>query len=126
MWDGPALRKKRSHMSARNWSMVYMQDQVSDDSIFAMEAVQACIDRSRYPGRLMPVQPGHRVHGMEGLYIAAGLDPAASGFTAMVVIALDRQTRTRWLLEVVNRRPLAPQEMAKESGPVTDPDRSNE
>lgn len=126
MWDGPALRKKRSKMSARNWSMVYMQDQVSDDSIFAMEAVQGCIDRARYPGRLMPGQPGHRVHGMEGLYVVAGLDPAASGFTAMVVLALDRQSGHRWLLEVVNRRALPPHEMRSEMERLTDRYRVNE
>lgn len=126
MWDGPALRKKRSKMSARNWSMVYMQDQVSDDSVFAMEAVQGCIDRARYPGRLMPGQPGHRVHGMEGLYVVAGLDPAASGFTAMVVVGLDRQTGVRWLLEVVNRRALPPHEMRSEMERLTDRYRINE
>src|SRR5260370_29988609 len=103
-----------------------MEDQVSDDSIFAMEAVQACIDRSRYPGRLMPGQPGHRVHGMEGLYVVAGLDPAASGFTAMVVIALDRQTGTRWLLEVVNRRALPPPEIRKDIERLAAPQRNKQ
>ncbi len=126
MWDGLALAKKRRKMSARNWSMVYMQDQVSDDSIFAMEAVQGCVDRARYPGRLMPGQPGHRVHGMEGLYVVAGLDPAAAGFTAMVVIGLDRQSGTRWVLEVVNRRALPPHEMRAEMERLTDRYRINE
>lgn len=126
MWHGEALQKKRRKMSARNWSMVYMQDQVSDDSIFKMEAVQACIDRARYPGRLMPGQPGHRVHGMEGLYVVAGLDPAAAGFTAMVVLALDRQSGTRWLLEVVNRRALPPHEMRAEMERMTDRYKINE
>ena len=126
MWNGTALQKKRRKMSARNWSMVYMQDQVSDDSIFKMEAVQGCIDRARYPGRLMPGQPGHRVHGMEGLYVVAGLDPAAAGFTSMVVLALDRQTGTRWLLEVVNKRALPPHEMRAEMERLTDRYRINE
>jgi hypothetical protein len=126
MWPGPALAKKRKGMSARNWSMVYMQDQVSDDSIFKMEAVQGCIDRARYPGRLMPGQSGHRTHGMEGLYVVAGLDPAAAGFTAMVVIGLDRQTGVRWLLEVVNKRALPPHEMRAEIERLTDRYRINE
>lgn len=126
MWDGVALQKKRRKMSARNWSMVYMQDQVSDDSIFSMAAVQGCIDRARYPGRLMAGQSGHRQHGMEGLYVVAGLDPAASGFTAMVVVGLDRQTGIRWLLEVVNRRALPPHEMRAEIERLTDRYRINE
>jgi len=126
MWHGVALQKKRRKMSARNWSMVYMQDQVSDDSIFKMEAVQGTIDRARYPGRLMPGQPGHRLHGMEGLYVVAGLDPAAAGFTAMVVLGLDRQTGIRWLLEVVNKRALPPHEMRAEMERLTDRYKINE
>lgn len=126
MWHGEALQKKRRKMSARNWSMVYMQDQVSDDSIFKQEAVQGCIDRARYPGRLMPGQPGHRLHGMDGLYVVAGLDPAAAGFTAMVVLAVDRQTGTRWLLEVVNKRALPPHEMRSEMERLTDRYKINE
>lgn len=126
MWHGTALQKKRRKMSARNWSMVYMQDQVSDDSIFKMEAVQGCIDRARYPGRLMAGQPQHRLHGMEGLYVVAGLDPAAAGFTSMVVLGLDRQTGTRWLLEVLNKRALPPHEMRAEMERLTDRYRINE
>lgn len=126
MWHGEALQRKRSKMSARNWSMVYMQDQVSDDSIFKMEAVQGCIDKARYPGRLMPGQSGHRKNGMEGLYVVAGLDPAASGCTAMVVLGMDRQTNTRWLLEVVNTRAMPPHTMRSEMERLTDRYRINE
>lgn len=120
MWPGEALARKRKKMSARNWSMVYMQDQVSDDSIFKMEDVQGCIDKARYPGRLFDGQSGHRKHGMEGLYTVAGLDPAASGCTAMVVIGMDRQTNTRWLLEVVNERAMPPHKMRAEMERLTD------
>lgn len=111
MWDGPALARKRRKMSARNWSMVYMQDQVRDDAVFKMEDVQGCVDRARYPGRLMAGQSDHRKHGMDGLMVVAGLDPAAAGFTAMVVLGLDRQTNQRWVLDVVNKRGMPPHEM---------------
>jgi hypothetical protein len=126
MWDGGALQRKRRKMSARNWSMVYMQDQVSDDSTFSMEAVQGCVDRARYPGIMVDGASQHRQHGMEGLYVVAGLDPAASGFTAMVVIGMDRQTGVRWVLEVVNRRALPPHEMRSEIERLTDKYRINE
>jgi hypothetical protein len=63
---------------------------------------------------------------MDGLYVVAGLDPAASGFTAMVVIGLDRQAGTRWVLEVVNRRALPPHEMRAEIERLTDRYRINE
>lgn len=114
MWDGPALAKKRRKMSPRNWSMVYMQDQVADDATFPMEAVQGCVDRARYPGRLMAGQADHRRYGMDGLVVLAGLDPAAAGCTAMVVIGLDRQSGQRWVLDVVNKRAMPPHEMRAE------------
>lgn len=126
MWDGEALQRKRRKMSARNWSMVYMQDQVSDDSVFSMEAVQGCVDRARYPGIMVDGASQHRRHGMEGLYVVAGLDPAASGFTAMVVVGMDRQTGVRWILEVINRRALPPHEMRTEIERLTDKYRINE
>lgn len=126
MWDGPALAKKRRKMRARNWSMVYMQDQVADDAIFKQEDVQGCIDRARYPGRLMAGQSGHRRYGMEGTTVIAGLDPAAAGCTAIVVIALDRQTNERWVLEVVNRRGMPPHELRSEIQRLTDRYRINE
>ncbi|UQA91646.1 hypothetical protein [Streptomyces halobius] len=120
MWDGPALAKKRRKMSPRNWSLVYMQDQVADDAIFAMEDVQGCVDRARYPGRMFAGQSDHRTYGMDGLLVVAGLDPAAAGYTAMVVIGLDRQTGVRWLLDVINKRAMPPHEMRAEIKRLTE------
>lgn len=119
-WPGEALAKKRRKMSPRNWSMVYMQDQVADDAVFKMEDVQGCIDRARYPGRLMAGQSDHRKYGMDGLHVVAGLDPAAAGCTAMVVIGLDRQTGVRWVLEVVNKRSMPPHEMREKIKHLTE------
>lgn len=126
MWHGEALAKKRRKMRARNWSMVYQQEQVAEDSVFKQEDVQGCVDRARYPGRLMAGQSDHRQYGMEGMTVVAGLDPAAAGYTAMVVIALDRQTGQRWLLEVVNKRQLPPHQMRAEINRLTDRYRINE
>lgn len=120
MWDGPALARKRRKMRARNWSLVYQQEQVAEDAIFKQEAVQGCVDRARYPGRLMPGQPQHRKHGMEGLTVIAGLDPAAAGYTAIVTLGLDRQTGERWLLEVVNRRAMPPHDLRAEIKRITE------
>ncbi|WP_327719891.1 hypothetical protein OG381_34455 [Streptomyces sp. NBC_00490] len=120
MWDGKALAKKRRKMSPRNWSMVYMQDQVADDAVFKMEDVQGCVDRARYPGRLMDGQSDHRRYGMDGLLVVAGLDPAAAGCTAMVVVGVDRRTGVRWVLDVVNRRGMPPHEMRSEIERLTE------
>ena len=119
-WPGRALAKKRARMAPRNWSMVYMQDQVADDAVFKAENVQGCIDRARYPGRLFDGQPEHRPYGMDGLMVIAGLDPAAAGCTAMVVIGLDRRTGQRWVLDVVNRRGMPPHEMRSEIERLTE------
>lgn len=119
-WPGPALARKRSKMRARNWSMIYMQDQVADDAVFKQEAVQGCVDRARYPGRLMAGQSDHRTYGMEGLTVIAGLDPAAAGYTSIQVWGLDRQTGERWVLEVVNKKALPPHDLRAEMFRVTD------
>lgn len=111
MWNGPALARKRRKMSPRNWSMVYQQEQVADDAVFRQEAVQGSVDRARYPGRMFPGLPQHREHGMEGLAVIGGLDPAAAGCTAMVVVGLDRRTGVRWLLDARNKRSMPPHEM---------------
>lgn len=120
MWDGPALARKRRKMRARNWSMVYQQEQVADDAVFKAEDVQGCIDRARYPGRMFAGQSDHRKYGMDGLLVVAGLDPAAAGCTAMVVIGLDRSTGVRWVLDVVNQRGMPPHEMRAEMQRLTE------
>lgn len=114
MWPGEALARKRRKMRARNWSMVYMQEQVADDATFKAEDVQGCVDRARYPGRLMAGQSGHRKYGMEGVTVIGGVDPAAAGYTAMQVWALDRQTGVRWVLEIVNKQALPPHKLRAE------------
>ncbi|MEW2498356.1 hypothetical protein AB0942_33210 [Streptomyces nodosus] len=120
MWHGGALARKRARMAPRNWSMVYMQDQVADDAVFKQADVQGCIDRARYPGRMFDGQPQHRPYGMDGLTVVAGLDPAAAGCTAMVVIGLDRRTGVRWVLDVVNKRGMPPHEMRAEIQRLTE------
>lgn len=119
MWTGPALARKRRKMSPRNWSMVYQQEQVADDATFKQADVQGCVDRARQPGVMRAGLPQHRQWGMEGLTVVAGLDPAAVGCTAMVVVGLDRQTGVRWLLDVVNRRSMPPHEMRAEMRQLT-------
>jgi hypothetical protein len=120
MWSGPALARKRRKMSPRNWSMVYQQEQVADDAIFRMDAVQGCVDRARYPGRMGAGQPQHRQHGMDGLTVISGVDPAAAGYTAIHTWGLDRQTGVRWVLEVVNRKAMPPHDLRAEIRRITE------
>lgn len=120
MWPGEALARKRRKMRARNWSLVYMQDQVAEDSIFKEVDIDGCTDRARFPGRMFDGQSNHRKYGMDGLLVVAGLDPAAAGCTAMVVVGLDRRTGVRWVLEVVNKRAMPPHEMRSEMERLTE------
>jgi hypothetical protein len=99
MWDGPALQKKRSKMSPRNWAMVYMQEQVIEDAIFPVAKVVGCVNGMRQPGPLVGGAPGHRAHGMEGTYVIGGFDPAMTGHSASIVMAVDRYSGERWVLD---------------------------
>ncbi len=110
-WDGSRLAKKRGRMQPRTWAMVYMQQQVNSEAIFTPEAVKAAINGARYPGAIPKGMPGCRPEGMEGLVIVAGLDPATSGYTAAVVVGLDPRSHKRYVLDVVNRSGMKPDEM---------------
>jgi hypothetical protein len=91
-WDGTRLAKKRARMSPRTWAMVFMQQQVVENSTFPQEAVNGCVNAQRTTGILSPGQTGGRPEGMAGLYVVAGLDPAMAGNTSAIVMGIDRST----------------------------------
>jgi hypothetical protein len=101
-WDGEALNKKRGRMSPNLWAMVYQQQQVHEDSAFPAAAIKGVINGARNIGLIPKGKAGNRHEGMDGLVIVAGLDPAMSGYTAAVCIALDIATQKRYLLDVSN------------------------
>lgn len=100
MWDGPALARRRRQMSPRNWALVYQQAQVTEDSIFQQAAVMGCVDDARSPGPMGGGTAQGRPNGTEGCYIIGGFDPAVTGNSAAIVIAMDRRTGVRWVLDV--------------------------
>jgi len=100
MWTGEALRKRRASMSPRNWALVYQQEQVVEDAIFNQKAVLGSVDGGRSPGPMPAGTSGGRERGTEGCYIVGGFDPAVTGHSAAVVIAMDRRTGIRWVLDV--------------------------
>ena len=100
MWTGPALKRRRAKMSPRNWALVYQQERVVEDAIFPQKAVLGCVDGGRQPGNMPPGTANGRPNGTEGCYIVGGFDPAVTGNSAAVVIAMDRQTGIRWVLDV--------------------------
>lgn len=100
MWTGTALKKRRASMSPRNWALVYQQEQVVEDAIFNAKAVLGSVDGGRSPGPMPAGTSGGRERGTEGCYIVGGFDPAVTGNSAAVVIAMDRRTGIRWVLDV--------------------------
>jgi len=109
-WDGPRLAKKRNRVSPRAWSLIYQQQQVSDDMIFTNEMVRGCTNNGRSVGPLKDF-PGVRKQGMSGLVVVGGLDPATTGHTAAVVAALDPVTHKRWVLDMKNTAGMGSDEM---------------
>ena len=98
--SGRSLARRRATSSSQNWKMVYQQEQVVEDAIFPANKVAASIDGMRAAGLMSPGAPGHRNHGMDGLYVVGGFDPAITGHAAAVVLGVDRMSGMRYVLDV--------------------------
>lgn len=107
MWTGPRLAKKKARYSTRAWSLTQMQADIPDGAPFPPEIVDCALNRLRFHGNMVDGAPGHRVGGMKGLYVCAGYDPAAAGFSAFVVLGVDRQAQKCWVLDLVNKRDMS-------------------
>jgi len=104
-WD---LYKIRARIQPRTWAMVYMQQQVDEDAVFPAKDVQGCVDGVRYPGALHRSTEGGTVGTMDKgneWYVIAGLDPATvSGHTACTILAYNRRTQKRRVVDVSNKQ----------------------
>lgn len=98
-WDGKNLSRRRGLLAPRTWALAYMQADVEEDAIFDANAVRACVNGMRAPGRLNANAPGHRDRGMEGLYVIGSMDPAMVGDTGVVVYGVDRFAKKRYVLD---------------------------
>lgn len=110
-WDGPSLAKVRKSMGPDKWAMMYQQEQTSEHTVFKTEDVVGCVNGLRKVGPMARGAVGHRDHGMDGLYVVAGLDPAMAGCTAAVVIGMDRMSGKRYVLDVWNKAAMRPDEI---------------
>jgi hypothetical protein len=94
-WDGPRLAKLRRKLKPSTWALVYMQQPVTEDAAFPIEAINGC--QTSRP-RATPIN-------LFSSYTVAGLDPAtSSGFTASTVLTVDRDTGKRYLIDVFNKQ----------------------
>jgi len=107
LWDGPTLSDVRDEAEIDEWSRMYMQEQVTSDSTFKIEAIKECID-GRSPGYIPENKMSGRAEGMKGLYVLAGLDPATVGYTACVVYGVDMQTGDRYVIDIHNQANMHP------------------
>ena len=99
-WTPDRLYEIRNEQGPQKWALVYMQQELSAVSIFDAERVRGSRNKDRRPGPMVEDKHGHRKGGMDGLYVIAGLDPAMVGDSAIVVLAVDRLTRMRYVLDV--------------------------
>ncbi len=107
-WDGPHLSRRRAMLNPRTWALAYMQADVEEDSVFNPVRVRACVNGMRHPGLMRAGAPGHRPHGMQGLYVIASMDPAMVGDTGVIVYGVDRHERKRYILDVRLRTSATP------------------
>ena len=108
-WDGPELRKRRGMLDPKTWAMVYQQQDVESTAIFSPECVRGSVNALRQVGPLNPLVPGHPQ--VSSQYIVAAMDPAMSGDTFSVVMAGDRNTGQRYLLEASRMPSPTPQQI---------------
>lgn len=100
-WDGPSLFKRRSEVAPSVWAMVYQQEDVQEDSIFAPTCVAGSVNGMRKRGPLKAGVPGHPKN-VEGAYTVIGLDPAMAGATAAVAVTYNRADGKIYVLDTVN------------------------
>ena len=111
-WSGEHLRKRRGLIDPKTWAMVYQQQDVESSAIFSPECVRGSISGMRPIGPLIPGAPGQPT-SLANQYIVAAMDPAMSGDTFSVVIAGDRTTGKRYLLEA-SRMPAPTPQMIRD------------
>jgi hypothetical protein len=98
MWPGISLARKKAVLpSEARWQLTYQQMDASIDQVFPSGAVTASIDHRRAAGP------------QEGLYTVLGVDPAADGFTAMIVMGVDLATGRRFVLDGWNKAKCPPE-----------------
>lgn len=104
-WDGLHLEiGPRADNNATEWALVYQQRSVAEDATFPEHAIRKSTNGARYCGLLQADRVGHPFGGMHNKYVIAGLDPAIKGYAGIVVLAVDRETQKRYVLNVWNMK----------------------
>jgi hypothetical protein len=97
------VSKRRNRMALRNWTLVYQQQATGmPGAPFDVAAMARAMDDSYSIGSAIP-----------GANVVMGVDPALEGTAAVVVVALDRTTGERWLIDCVARESIRTPEILK-------------
>lgn len=109
-WTGPRLARVRNEVGPVKWSMVYQQQDVEEDSTFDPICVRGSMDAMRKPGPLRAGAAGHPA-APDGFYRICSMDPAIAGDMAVVAYAVDRETKKRYVLDVLVKTAPRPAEI---------------
>jgi len=106
-WDGRSLFNRRAEVSPSVWAMVYQQEDVMEDSVFAPACVLGSVNGMRRKGPLKPEAPGHPKI-VQGSYTVIGLDPAMAGASGFVVATYNKADGKIYVLDCVNMTDTTP------------------
>ena len=88
-WPPEALERRKSKVGSAAWARAYMQQPAMIGTpTFSESMLESCVDRSVVMGARLPV----------GQKVVCAVDPALSGFTAMVALAYD--AHHAWILDI--------------------------
>lgn len=119
-WDGIHLENgPRASNNNTEWALIFQQRSVAEDATFPEHAVSAATNGMRQAGLLKANTMGYPFQGMHGMYVVAGLDPAIKGFAGIVVLAVDKQTEKRYLLNAWNMKAPTAQQLKDKMEQVT-------
>lgn len=95
VWTWEGLEAKRKEVGEDVWAFHWMQQEVvAFGSAFTREQLNGCLDYDRHMGEV-PHEADH---------VVLGVDPALSGYCAMVVLGIASSSGTRYLVDYVNER----------------------
>lgn len=107
-WDGHHLKTMRGRLDPKTWAMVYQQEDVQSDSVFAPDLVRNAVNGMRGCGPLIAGAPGYPA-STDGMYTICSMDPAMSGDTFTIAYSGDRSTKKRFLLDASKMTAPTPQ-----------------
>jgi hypothetical protein len=96
-WTVPALEFKKREVGEQTWFYTWMQEAGSfEDATFRRDALQDARDPE--------IKIGEVAHAVTDIYIGCDPATAASGYCAIVVWGLDRNSKQRYLIDVFNEK----------------------